>query len=116
MGNRTPPTRVVSREDNFMRKTPVAVLAGALMTSGLLGLAGGPADARQADRTPQVVSHRTAATSPSAAKQIRAYWTKDRMRSATPKVVTARPSAEKVQAGAPTVYKGKPTPQPTDGF
>ena len=99
-----------------MRRTPVAVLAGALMTSGLLGLAGGPADARQADRTPQVTSHRTAATTPAAAKKIRAYWTKDRMRSATPKVVSARPSSGAVKAGAPTVVKGKPTPQPTDGF
>ena len=45
----------------------------------------------RARRTPQVTSRRTAATSPAAAKKIRAYWTKDRMRSATPKVI-ARPA------------------------
>ncbi len=103
-----------------MRKIPVAVLAGALMTTGLLGL-GGPADARQAetktDRSP-VVSHRTAAAaSPAAQKQVRQYWTKARMRHAVPKTVAPTGQASQVETGAPTVVRGKPPkPQPNGGF
>ena len=98
-----------------MRKTPAAVLAGALLTLGVLGLAGAPADAKAEQRSP-VVSHRTAAASAAGAKQVRQYWTKDRMRSATPKVVQAQPSTSTVKAGKPVVVKGKPTPQPNNGF
>ena len=102
-----------------MRKTPVAVLAGALMTTGLLGL-GGPADARQAEaraeRSP-VVAHKTAAAGSAAAqKHVQEYWTKARMRSATPKTVTPTGTATKVESGKPSAVKGKPTPQPTDGY
>jgi hypothetical protein len=99
-----------------MRKTPAAVLAGALLTSGLLGVASGPADASSAKRAP-AASHRTAAaSSPAAAKQVRQYWTKDRMRSATPKVVHAKPSSTTVKAGKPVVVKGKPGSGSTDGY
>jgi len=98
-----------------MRKTPAAVLAGALLTSGVLGLAGGPADAKAQQRSP-VASHRTAAASATGAKQVRQYWTKDRMRSATPKVVQARPSTSTVKAGKPVVVKGKPGSGSTDGY
>jgi V8-like Glu-specific endopeptidase len=104
---------------NTRRPAALAGLA-ALLMSGLVAATHGTADAapRSApEPRPLVRAHDTGADTRAEQRQVRDYWTPQRMRNAEPVDVQAPATeAATVERGKPTTVKGKPGGGTSDGY